>query len=94
MLSLMTVTCDKCMGSGVFPPPLSVERFLEWVNERMATGRSLADVGVELGVTRQAVQYWLSGVNRPSRGTLLLAERLIEEEQRRIPLNLVAGRLP
>ncbi len=43
-------------------------------------------IGRDLGVSRQAVQQWLSGATQPSRMALILAEQLY-----RAPLEMAAG---
>ncbi len=56
------------------------------VNARRSRGDSLPAIGSDLGVSRQAVQQWLSGATQPSRTALKLAEQLC-----RAPLELAPG---
>lgn len=41
-----------------------------WIAQQMAIGKSLDDIASEVGVTRQAVDYWKRGVSRPGTQTL------------------------
>jgi predicted transcriptional regulator len=64
---------------------LAVATFMDQVLVRRRS-RSMASIGLELGVTRHAVHYWLKGTSRPSDAVLLLAERLWKE-----PIEMSSG---
>lgn len=65
---------------------LTLPQFHTYLTRRRARGESLRIVGESLGVTKQAVFQWLTGVSRPSDTVLLLAEMLD-----RSPVDLPAG---
>jgi transcriptional regulator with XRE-family HTH domain len=59
---------------------------LSHVRTRIARGASLAVVGRELGVSKQAVHQWLTGETTPRGAVLLLASLLY-----RAPVDLAPG---
>ena len=61
-------------------------QFVAWLNVRRSRGDSFTAIACDLGVSRQAVQQWLSGATQPSRMALMLAEQLY-----RAPLELAPG---
>lgn len=65
---------------------LTRSEFLTWLDVRRSTGESLTAIGRDLGVSRQAVQQWISGATQPSSMALKLAEQLY-----RAPLELAPG---
>jgi transcriptional regulator with XRE-family HTH domain len=65
---------------------LTRSEFVAWLIERRSAGHSLTAIARDLGVSRQAVQQWLSGATQPSRTALMLAEHLY-----RLPLELPPG---
>jgi DNA-binding transcriptional regulator YiaG len=52
---------------------LTHSEFVGWLEARRSAGHSFTAIGRDLGVSRQAVQQWLSGATRPSRVALMLA---------------------
>jgi hypothetical protein len=85
------------LGPALFPSDLSPAleyvgymltrtEFVTWLAERRAAGHSFTTIGRDLGVSRQAVQQWLSGATQPSRMALVLAEQLCH-----MPLELPPG---
>ena len=65
---------------------LSPSELVAWLGARRSVGHSFTAIGRDLGVSRQAVQQWLSGATQPSHTVLLLAEPLC-----RAPLDLAPG---
>jgi transcriptional regulator with XRE-family HTH domain len=65
---------------------LTRSEFVAWLDVRRSAGDSFTAIGRDLGVSRQAVQQWLSGATQPSRMALTLAEQLC-----RVPLELAPG---
>jgi transcriptional regulator with XRE-family HTH domain len=65
---------------------LTASEFVAWLAERRSAGHSFTAIGCDLGVSRQAVQQWLSGATQPSRTVLLLAKPLC-----RAPMDLAPG---
>ncbi len=65
---------------------LTPSEFLSWLAVRRSAGHSFTAIGRDLGVSRQAVQQWLSGATQPSRMALILAEQLC-----RVPLEMAPG---
>jgi transcriptional regulator with XRE-family HTH domain len=65
---------------------LTHSEFLRWLEERRSAGHSFTAIGRDLGVSRQAVQQWLSGTTRPSLTALMLAQTLCHA-----PLELASG---
>jgi transcriptional regulator with XRE-family HTH domain len=63
---------------------LTRSEFVAWLRRRRSAGHSFTAIGRDFGVSRQAVQQWLSGATQPSRMALMLAEHLY-----RAPLELV-----
>jgi transcriptional regulator with XRE-family HTH domain len=55
---------------------LTRSEFVAWLRERRSAGHSFTAIARDLGVSRQAVQQWLSGATQPSRTALMLAEPL------------------
>jgi len=55
---------------------LTPSEFVAWLGARRSAGHSFTAIGRDLGVSRQAVQQWLSGATQPSRMALTLAEPL------------------
>lgn len=65
---------------------LTRSEFVTWLVTRRSAGHSVSDIGRDLGVSRQAVQQWLSGATQPSRMALMLAGQLY-----RAPMDMSAG---
>jgi transcriptional regulator with XRE-family HTH domain len=65
---------------------LTRSELVAWLGARRSAGHSFTAIGRDLGVSRQAVQQWLSGATQPSRMVLLLAEPLC-----RTPLEMASG---
>jgi transcriptional regulator with XRE-family HTH domain len=65
---------------------LTCSEFVKWLVPRRSAGDSLTAIGRDLGVSRQAVQQWLSGATQPSRTVLMLAEQLCHA-----PLEMAPG---
>ena len=65
---------------------LTRSEFAGWIEARRSAGHSFTAIGRDLGVSRQAVQQWLSGATRPSRVAMMLAETLCHA-----PLELAEG---
>ena len=65
---------------------LTPSELVAWLSARRSVGHSFTAIGRDLGVSRQAVQQWLSGATQPSRTVLLLAEPLC-----RAPLDSAPG---
>jgi transcriptional regulator with XRE-family HTH domain len=65
---------------------LTPSEFLAWLRVLRSRGDSFTAIGRQLGVSRQAVQQWLSGATQPSRMALMLAEQLY-----RAPLEMRPG---
>ena len=55
---------------------LTGSEFVAWIDARRSAGDSFTAIGRDLGVSRQAVQQWVSGATQPSRMALMLAEQL------------------
>jgi len=71
---------------GYFEYMLTPSEFVAWLRELRSAGHSFTAIGRDLGVSRQAVQQWLSGATQPSRMALMLAEQLYHA-----PLDLAPG---
>jgi hypothetical protein len=69
---------------------LTRSEFVAWLRTRLSAGHSLTAIGRDLGVSRQAVQQWLSGATQPSRMALMLAEQLYRAPLE-LPLELAPG---
>ena len=65
---------------------LTHSEFVAWLIARRSAGHSITAIAGDLGVSRQAVQQWLSGATQPSRMALMLAGQL-----HRAPLEMSAG---
>jgi hypothetical protein len=55
---------------------LTRSEFVAWLRARRCAGHSLTAIGRDMGVSRQAVQQWLSGATQPSRMALMLGSVL------------------
>ena len=55
---------------------LTHSEFVAWLDLRRSAGDSFTAIGRDFGVSRQAVQQWLSGATQPSRMAPMLAEQL------------------
>jgi transcriptional regulator with XRE-family HTH domain len=58
---------------------LTTEEFVKYLDARRTAGATLRELGLSLGVSKQAVFQWLTGPARPSATVLLLAARLQRE---------------
>ena len=65
--------------------------FREYLIGRRSAGDSLALIGRDLGVSRQAVDQWLRGVSEPSRTVLILAAILAGRTAGEWPLEDLSG---
>jgi hypothetical protein len=71
---------------------LTRSEFVAWLDVQRSAGDSFTAIGRDLGVSRQAVQQWLSGAAHPSRMALTLAA-LLAGQSRELEPGLPARRL-
>lgn len=57
----------------------SLSPFLQWINDRLSNGESMAAVGLSLGVSHACVSRWLSGKRPVPRMALILGGLLMRE---------------
>ena len=55
---------------------LTRSEFVAWLDVQRSAGDSFTAIGRDFGVSRQAVQQWLSGATQPSRMALMLGSVL------------------
>lgn len=58
--------------------------FHSWLRQQRARNR-LADIAAALGVSQVAVHRWLEGQRKPSRPVLILAQRLMQDQDQAWP---------